>query len=108
MGDADRAAYEDALAEWETVEETQHLKINSVGDSNLDTLASRYSNLIGRNSGLGNIPPLSELALEEMQNVEFERYIDIKDITAPVLDKLTDFNCFQQLLRYLQKCFAVL
>ena len=56
------------------------MKINSVGDSNI-------------------IQINSHLALRQMHDSSYDRFIDIKDISAPVLDLPTDLSCFQQLLR---------
>merc|ERR1712131_148640 len=80
MGDADHTAYEDAVAEWEAVEQTQHLKINSIGDSDV-------------------IQINSHMALQQMHDASYDRVIDVKDISAPVLDSPTDLSCFQQFLR---------
>jgi len=82
MGDADKNEYENALAEWEAVEETQHLKIQSVGDSSVVKINSN-------------------LALGHMKSTIFDRIININDIHAPVCDKPTDFNCIQQFIRSL-------
>lgn len=64
----------------ENLKQTQHLKINSIGDSNI-------------------IQIHSHLAIQQMHDASYERVIDDKDISAPVLDSPTDLSCFQQFLR---------
>ena len=40
------------------------------------------------------------MALQQMHAASYDRVIDFKDISAPVLDSPTDLSCFQQFLRW--------